>query len=80
MIWLKQLHAARKMLLEILDYSEDACDLPVKNGRSQAEREVKESRNPVFSDRCRFRIKPGMTLPGTFYDAIKLELEEQRST
>jgi hypothetical protein len=30
MIWLKQLCAAGKLLLEILNYSEDACDLPLK--------------------------------------------------
>jgi hypothetical protein len=30
MIWLKQLCVAGKLLLEILDYSEDACDLPLK--------------------------------------------------
>jgi hypothetical protein len=42
-------------------------------------------RNPLFLGRCRFRVKPGMTLlgwndltvpetlAGTFYDAIKYE-------
>jgi hypothetical protein len=31
-------------------------------------------RNPLSSGRCRFRIKPGMTVPGTFYEFINLDI------
>jgi hypothetical protein len=63
MIWLKQLHAARKLFLILWDYSEDVCDLPLK--KWQIADRMRSGRQPGVRENlncsvCVIPVKAGM--------------------